>query len=477
MSGAHGHQGWGRAPAGARLGRSPASCQYPRRPPVDPASAAPRKDPREWRTVPPAARRDARSAAGRSVAPAFAEPRRARELRALRLRAGQLASVRVRRGAGARHRAPRRRPGAAVRRTGDRRGRRAAARHDAADSPTGRDAPFGVSAARAALLRGRRRAPPRGARASRAPNPASGVRARGEVWSRRRPGGAQRRCVRRPRHGSRGFTLDLGHAKVAGSLIAGATSEAGARLVEALATKDEEETRRRAERAGIRGRELDALVALPGLYGGHEVWERADRVLAGTSAEAPARELRSLYDTVVAAELWPSVVASISARPGTSRTTPACCSRYSPRVPARPSVRAGATTVSSTASEARGRRPASPSTSEISPGRWNAPAQRRAAGEDSRRGEAGRRGLRRNTPRGAAAARHLLCRGRAFDRPGLRRTAWRYPHFVEASARGSKLTALDTGTTHSMEASSPREVAEAALAQTRRTSTANSEGT
>ncbi|MCI4355216.1 MAG: ATP phosphoribosyltransferase regulatory subunit, partial [Thermoplasmata archaeon] len=67
--------------------------------------------------------------------------------------------------------------------------------------------------------------------------------------------------------GLTGFTLDLGHANVAGSLLRGVSPEARTRIIEALATKDAEETQRRAEAAGIRGRELGALVGLPGLYG------------------------------------------------------------------------------------------------------------------------------------------------------------------------------------------------------------------
>jgi ATP phosphoribosyltransferase regulatory subunit len=111
--------------------------------------------------------------------------------------------------------------------------------------------------------------------------------------------------------GLTGFTLDLGHAGVAGSLVGRASPDARTRIIEALATKDAEETRRRAEAAGIRGRELGALVALPGLYGGADVWSRAQAVLAGTAAEAPARELRTLYDAASVAGLAPSLVVDL----------------------------------------------------------------------------------------------------------------------------------------------------------------------
>src|SRR5262249_47177329 len=52
-------------------------------------------------------------------------------------------------------------------------------------------------------------------------------------------------------------------------------------------------------------------IALPSLYGGSRVWERADRLLAGTPAEAPARDLRNLYDGVLSAGLAPNVVVDL----------------------------------------------------------------------------------------------------------------------------------------------------------------------
>jgi ATP phosphoribosyltransferase regulatory subunit len=107
------------------------------------------------------------------------------------------------------------------------------------------------------------------------------------------------------------FTLDLGHAMIAGALVRTARPDARASIVEALAAKDGEETRRRAEHAGIRGRDLEALVALPGLCGGADVWPRAERVLEGTPAEPPLRELRALFDAVDAAGLAPRLVADL----------------------------------------------------------------------------------------------------------------------------------------------------------------------
>lgn len=107
------------------------------------------------------------------------------------------------------------------------------------------------------------------------------------------------------------FTLDLGHAGITAALLSGGNPEAHAGIVEALASKDAEETARRAERAGVRGKDLAALVELPYLYGGRDVWERADRTLAGTAAVGPARELRSLVDAAHALGLAPSVVADL----------------------------------------------------------------------------------------------------------------------------------------------------------------------
>ncbi|HVW24020.1 MAG TPA: ATP phosphoribosyltransferase regulatory subunit [Polyangiaceae bacterium] len=272
------------------------------------------------------------------------------------------------------------------------------------------------------------------------------------------------------------FTLDLGHAKVAGSLIAAATPEARARIVEALATKDEEETRRRAERAGVSGRELDALVALPGLYGGHDVWARADRVLAGTSAEAPARALRALYDAAVAAELWPNVVVDL----GETWNFAYYTGMLFQVLAEGPGEAVGSGGRYDSLFDRFGSaRPAAGFAIDLGNLVWaldraGHSGESRAKilvaakpGEDGF-AEAVLAELRR---RGVPCAVGDRATGPAYAR------AWRYSHYVEASARGSTLTALDTGTTHPMNESAPREVAEAALALTRRTANANSEGT
>jgi ATP phosphoribosyltransferase regulatory subunit len=272
------------------------------------------------------------------------------------------------------------------------------------------------------------------------------------------------------------FTLDLGHAKVAGSLIAAATPEARARIVEALATKDEEETRRRAERAGVRGRELDALVALPGLYGGHDVWSRADRQLAGTSAEKPARELRALYDAAVAAELWPNVVVDL----GETWNFAYYTGMLFQVLAEGPGEAVGSGGRYDSLFDRFGSaRPAAGFAIDLGNLAW---ALDRAghAGEPrvkilvvSKPGEESfaEALLAELRWRGISCAEGELATGPDYAR------AWRYSHLIEASARGSTLTVLDTGTTHPMYESSSREVAEAALAITRRISMTNSEGT
>jgi ATP phosphoribosyltransferase regulatory subunit HisZ len=70
--------------------------------------------------------------------------------------------------------------------------------------------------------------------------------------------------------------------------------------LDALVLKDQAALARRAERAGLSGRALAALVALPELHGGGEVWERAEPLLAGTDAEMPAQELKSLWQVASA---------------------------------------------------------------------------------------------------------------------------------------------------------------------------------
>jgi len=91
------------------------------------------------------------------------------------------------------------------------------------------------------------------------------------------------------------FIVDLGHADIAPQLLHTVARERWPEILEALALKDQPCLARRAEAAGITGRDLAALVALPEMHGGAELWARAERVLADTTALAPMRELKALW--------------------------------------------------------------------------------------------------------------------------------------------------------------------------------------
>lgn len=107
------------------------------------------------------------------------------------------------------------------------------------------------------------------------------------------------------------YTLDLGHAMVSAALLGGARVEDRDAIVEALAMKDGDEVRRRAEQAGLSGRDLAALIELPMLYGGSDIWGRADALLRTTSAEEPARELRALSEAIERSALVPNLVVDL----------------------------------------------------------------------------------------------------------------------------------------------------------------------
>ena len=98
--------------------------------------------------------------------------------------------------------------------------------------------------------------------------------------------------------GIESFVLDLGHAAVARSLLEAIPRDIAAEISDALAQKDA--SRIASLLAGVQApREVvRALSALPELHGeGEAVFDRALPLLAGTPAEAPARELRALWDT------------------------------------------------------------------------------------------------------------------------------------------------------------------------------------
>jgi ATP phosphoribosyltransferase regulatory subunit len=108
--------------------------------------------------------------------------------------------------------------------------------------------------------------------------------------------------------GVRDFTVDLAHAQIVGALVDPLEPRARAEALECLALKDRTELRRVGARAGLSGSGLEALVALPDLHGGADVWPRAERALAGTAAEVPMRALERVWRAAVQAQLAPRFV-------------------------------------------------------------------------------------------------------------------------------------------------------------------------
>lgn len=107
------------------------------------------------------------------------------------------------------------------------------------------------------------------------------------------------------------FTVDLAHANVAGALLDQLAPGPRLDALECLALKDSAELRHVGVRAGLAGRALEALVALPLLHGAEEVWPRAERVLASTAAEAPLRSLQGIWSRAIAARLAPRFVVDL----------------------------------------------------------------------------------------------------------------------------------------------------------------------
>ena len=93
------------------------------------------------------------------------------------------------------------------------------------------------------------------------------------------------------------FVLDLGHAAVARSLLDAIPREAAAEISDALAHKDGSRIASALAHVTAPRDVARALAALPELHGADDaVFDRALPLLAGTPAEAPARELRALWD-------------------------------------------------------------------------------------------------------------------------------------------------------------------------------------
>ncbi|MEP7120182.1 MAG: ATP phosphoribosyltransferase regulatory subunit [Byssovorax sp.] len=102
-----------------------------------------------------------------------------------------------------------------------------------------------------------------------------------------------RRC------GIEAFVLDLGHAAVARSLLDAAAipGDVAAEISDALAQKDSSRIASVLADVAAPRDVVRALSALPELHGeGGAVFDRALPIFAGTPAEAPARELRALWD-------------------------------------------------------------------------------------------------------------------------------------------------------------------------------------
>jgi ATP phosphoribosyltransferase regulatory subunit len=104
------------------------------------------------------------------------------------------------------------------------------------------------------------------------------------------------------------FTLDLGHAGIAGALLAGVPDEHQRDIVEALGIRDSAEIARRAEGRGLEPEVCRALASLPELFGAVDVLPRAEKALGQTPARAAFIELRALADAVSAHGVAPKVV-------------------------------------------------------------------------------------------------------------------------------------------------------------------------
>ena len=101
------------------------------------------------------------------------------------------------------------------------------------------------------------------------------------------------------------FTIDLGHIGLLREAMRGAgLDEPGAlALTRALARKDRAAVAAAVEGGGAGGGLRDLLLALPGLYGGREVLDRAARLVSGSSAEGALAELAEAFDGAAAGGL------------------------------------------------------------------------------------------------------------------------------------------------------------------------------
>jgi len=107
------------------------------------------------------------------------------------------------------------------------------------------------------------------------------------------------------------FVLDLGHARIAFALLEGVESTRQRAAVEALHLKDQVELRRAAASAGLGIPEQDALVGLSELHGGKEILKAARGLLTGTRAEPGLDELARVLLEVERRGFAPSVVVDL----------------------------------------------------------------------------------------------------------------------------------------------------------------------
>jgi ATP phosphoribosyltransferase regulatory subunit len=107
------------------------------------------------------------------------------------------------------------------------------------------------------------------------------------------------------------FVLDIGHSGLAASLIADVPLAQRAALREALAAKDVASLERAGRAAGLANATLAALVSLPELHGGAEIWPRAQRALANTAAAQHCAELQGLWQRAQERGLASRIVADL----------------------------------------------------------------------------------------------------------------------------------------------------------------------
>ena len=112
--------------------------------------------------------------------------------------------------------------------------------------------------------------------------------------------------------GLKEFVIDLGHAGITTALLSGLAPEGVPGIVEALGVRDQREAVARAQRAGLRGKELTALGELLDQHGGEEVFQRAAKLFAGTAADVVLAELQALWQAAAAQNLAPKLIVDLA---------------------------------------------------------------------------------------------------------------------------------------------------------------------